>query len=196
MSRSKDYCKSCRKTHQKSYRKDCGKSCRKVQPEKTDAAVKLQPPGHQGPAEKLQEGPRNGAGHMKGPGDGGAPWPRRDRQNTGKGRGTEEQHSPGERQEGPVRRILPEDPAKELPEGPQKSCRKVQRAITPNKAALLDLLSELLEEIILKVTSLKDVIALGSSCRRMAAIVGQASLWRRVFSKIQLVERGGVERVG
>ena len=80
MSRSKDYCKSCRKTHQKSYRKDCGKSCRKVQPEKTDAAVKLQPPGHQGPAEKLQEGPGRLPGHMEGPGDEGAPWPRRDRQ--------------------------------------------------------------------------------------------------------------------
>ena len=62
-------------------------------------------------------------------------------------------------------------------------------------SALLDLSSELLEEIFLKVTNLEDVIALGSSCRRLAAIVGQASLWRQVFSKIQLVEieawRGG-----
>ena len=42
----------------------------------------------------------------------------------------------------------------------------------------------------MKLTNPKDVIALGSSCRRLATIVGQASLWRRVFSKIQLVERG------
>ena len=60
----------------------------------------------------------------------------------------------------------------------------------------MDLLSDLLEEIFLKVTNLKDVIALGSSCRRLAAIGGQASLWWRIFSKIQLVERGGVEVIG
>ena len=48
----------------------------------------------------------------------------------------------------------------------------------------------------MRVTSLEDVIALGSSCRSLAAIVGQASLWRRIFSKIQLVERGGVVMPG
>ena len=55
---------------------------------------------------------------------------------------------------------------------------------------MLDLLSELLEEIFVKITKLEDVIALSSTCRRLAAIVEHPSLWRRVLPKIQLVERG------
>ena len=86
---------------QTSRRKDYWKNCRKVQQGKGDATMKPQPPGHQDPAKKMQEGPGAVPGHREGPVDGGVSWPRRDRQNTGKGKGTEEQSGPGERQEGP-----------------------------------------------------------------------------------------------
>ena len=71
-----------------------------------------------------------------------------------------------------------------------KGGRKVHRAAPVNMPALLDLSSELLEEIFVKITNLEDVIALSSTCRRLAALVEHPSLWRRVLPKIQLVERG------
>ena len=75
-----------------------------------------------------------------------------------------------------------------------KGGRKVQRADPVNMPAMLDLSSELLEDIFVKITNLEDIIALSSTCRRLAALVEHPSLWRCVLLKIQLVERGTVWR--
>ena len=56
-------------------------------------------------------------------------------------------------------------------------------------SSMMDLSSELLEEIFFKLKNPEDVISLGSSCRRLATIVGQTSFWRIFFSKIELVRR-------
>ena len=57
---------------------------------------------------------------------------------------------------------------------------------------LMDLCPEILEEVIMKLESVEDVIALGSCSPLLARIVGQASLWRIIFSKTDLVEDGRV----
>ena len=57
---------------------------------------------------------------------------------------------------------------------------------------LMDLCPEILEEVIMKLESVEDVIALGSCSPLLARIVGQASLWRIIFSKTDLVENGRV----
>ena len=79
---------SCRKAHQIALQQPAGMKRRsdgeqilKTQ-EKTEAAKKLQLPGHQEPAEELQEGPGDLSGHMEGPGGGGAPRPGRARRGT------------------------------------------------------------------------------------------------------------------
>ena len=95
----------------------------------------------------------------------------RTHQSTGKGQGAEEQHGPRKRQENSVGRVRPGEPAREVPESPMKGGRKVQRAAPVNMPALVDLSSELLEEIFVKITYLEDVIALSSTCCCLAALV-------------------------
>ena len=76
-----------------------------------------------------------------------------------------------------------------------KGGRKVQREDPVNMPAMLDLSSELLEDIFVKITNLEDIIALSSTCRRLAALVEHPSLWRHVLPKIQLVERGTPQNI-
>ena len=104
------------------------------------------------------------------------------------------QHGPRKRQENSVGRARLGEPTREVPGRTRKGGRKVQREAPVNRPVLLDLSSELLEEIFVRMTNLEDVIALSSTCRRLAALVEHPSLWRRVLPKIQLVERG--ERCG
>ena len=54
--------------------------------------------------------------------------------------------------------------------------------------SLMDLFPEILEEVVLKLESVKDVISLGSSSTDLARIVGQERLWRVILAKTELVE--------
>ena len=112
--------------------------------------------------------------------------------NTGKGQKVEEQHGSRKRQENSLGKVRLEEPTKEVNGRTKKNGRKVQREAPVNRSALLELSSELLEEIFVRITELEDVIALSSTCRHQAALVEHPSLWRRVLPKIQLVERGAV----
>ena len=56
---------------------------------------------------------------------------------------------------------------------------------------LMDLCPEILEEVTLKLESVEEVIALGSSSCRLARIVGQERLWRVVLARTELVEEDG-----
>ena len=44
--------------------------------------------------------------------------------------------------------------------------------------SLLDLSLEILEMVVLQLESVEDVISMGSSCSRLARLVGQKRLWR------------------
>ena len=60
---------------------------------------------------------------------------------------------------------------------------------------LMDLCPEMLEKIVMKLETVEEVIALGSCSRRLARVVGQASLWRIIFSKTDLIEDGRVRTI-
>ena len=48
---------------------------------------------------------------------------------------------------------------------------------------MLDLSSELLEQILLQVEEVEDMLCLASSCSRLATILGQERLWRVLLAK-------------
>ena len=58
-------------------------------------------------------------------------------------------------------------------------------------ASLTDLFPEILEEVILKL-DVEDVISLGSTCTKLARIVGKERLWMVILSKTELVKNGRV----
>ena len=57
--------------------------------------------------------------------------------------------------------------------------------------SLTDLFPEILEEVMLKL-AVDDMISLGSTCTKLARIVGKERLWRVILSKTELVRNGRV----
>ena len=54
--------------------------------------------------------------------------------------------------------------------------------------SLMDLSLEILEMVVLQLELVEDVISLGSSCSRLARLVGQKRLWRVFLDRTELVE--------
>ena len=58
--------------------------------------------------------------------------------------------------------------------------------------SLVNLSSEMLEQILVQLDDVEDVVSLGSTCLRLTGILSNLRIWRIVLAKTELVEQGGV----
>ena len=61
--------------------------------------------------------------------------------------------------------------------------------------SIINLSTEMIEDIVLKVEDVGDVISLGSTCSRLASIIGQERIWKILLAKTELVGEERVRRI-